>query len=415
MATVKAIILKHQKKEDNTWNVKIRITHDRQTAYMATSHYITIEQIDKKTFKIKERNNPVFDQVMLDVLRIRKELSLLGHKIDCYTAKGLVKLMSNKLSGKPEGINFFDFAEKQTQKMEEDGKRRSQSYRAMLTRLYEYTGSKELEFSDITSKFLIEFDNYLRNKESHNGTGKISQAGVRLYIGIIQRLFNLAKIEYNDEDRGLIRIANNPFAKYKLPSAPQTRKRALSPETIRAIKTLKIPVNMPGTLIARDVFILSFLLCGMNTVDMYFLDCINNGRIEYQRRKTEGRRNDHAFISIKIEPEAEAYFDRYKDMIGDRVFNFFARYSSDKQFVTKINSNLKWIGEQVGIERLTFYAARHSWATIARNECGISMDDVAMALNHKSGHDVTDTYVKKDWGRIDKANRAVIDFVFGKL
>ena len=62
-----------------------------------------------------------------------------------------------------------------------------------------------------------------------------------------------------------------------------------------------------------------------------------------------------------------------------------------------------------------FHVARHSWATIARNECGISMDDVAMALNHKSGHDVTDTYVKKDWGRIDKANRAVIDFVFGKL
>ena len=125
----------------------------------------------------------------------------------------------------------------------------------MLTRLYEYTGSKELEFSDITSKFLIEFDNYLRNKESRNGTGKISQAGVRLYIGIIQRLFNLAKIEYNDEDRGLIRIANNPFAKYKLPSVPQTRKRALSPETIRVIKTLKITVTMHGTLFTRDVFL----------------------------------------------------------------------------------------------------------------------------------------------------------------
>ena len=39
--------------------------------------------------------------------------------------------------------------------------------------------------------------------------------------------------------------------------------------------------------------------------------------------------------------------------------------------------------------------------SIARNECGISMDDVAMCLNHKSGHDVTDTYIKKDWSRID--------------
>jgi hypothetical protein len=40
------------------------------------------------------------------------------------------------------------------------------------------------------------------------------------------------------------------------------------------------------------------------------------------------------------------------------------------------------------------------------------MDDVATSLNHKSGYNVTDTYVKKDWSRIDKANRKVIDFVF---
>lgn len=40
MATVKIVVLKHQKREDNTWNVKIRITHDRQSAYLATSHYV---------------------------------------------------------------------------------------------------------------------------------------------------------------------------------------------------------------------------------------------------------------------------------------------------------------------------------------------------------------------------------------
>lgn len=58
--------------------------------------------------------------------------------------------------------------------------------------------------------------------------------------------------------------------------------------------------------------------------------------------------------------------------------------------------------------------SRHSWATIARNECEVSMDDVSICLNHKSGHSVTDTYVKKDWSVIDRANRKVIDFVFGE-
>lgn len=39
MATVKIVILKHQKREDDTWNVKIRIIHERQSSYIATAHY----------------------------------------------------------------------------------------------------------------------------------------------------------------------------------------------------------------------------------------------------------------------------------------------------------------------------------------------------------------------------------------
>ena len=40
------------------------------------------------------------------------------------------------------------------------------------------------------------------------------------------------------------------------------------------------------------------------------------------------------------------------------------------------------------------------------------MDDIAAALNHKPIQYITDTYIKKDFSNIDKANRAVIDYVF---
>ena len=414
MATVKAVILKEKKRNDGTWNVKIRIIHEKKVSYMATSNYVSIDCINKKTFELKERNNPVYDQVMIDVLKIRSQLSALGHQIDYYTAQGLVRLMKDKLSGKPDGINFFDFAENHIQKLIKQDKRTSQSYRAMLSRLEEFAGSRNLMFSDITSNFLFNFDTFLRASDSKHGFGKISSSGVRLYIGKIQHLFNLAKLKYNDEDVGIVKIANNPFVKYKLPKVNGIKKKALSAEDIKRIKEFDIPVNMKGAMIARDVFVMSFLLCGMNTVDMYFLRPEINGRYEYERRKTAGRRDDKAFISIRIEPELEPYIDRYMDEVGDRAFNFFLRYSSDKQFVTKVNGNLKYIGDALGIENLTLYAARHSFATIARNDCGVSMDDVAMALNHKSGHDVTDTYIKKDWKRIDDVNRKVIDYVFGK-
>ena len=57
------------------------------------------------------------------------------------------------------------------------------------------------------------------------------------------------------------------------------------------------------------------------------------------------------------------------------------------------------------------YSARHSWATIARNDIGADIDNVAKGLNHASALPITDIYIKPDWGRIDELNRRVIDFV----
>ena len=414
MATVKIVILKHQKRDDDTWNVKIRITHERQSSYIATSHYVGIDLINKKTFELKERNNPVYDQVMVDILKIRGELSGLGHTIDLYSAKGLCSLMKDKLSNKPDGINLFDFGYAYAEKTLKEGKRIGENYRIAVHKFEDFIGSRNLCFSDITSSLLIKYDEYLRGMRSKSGIGNISNSGVRLYMSKIQALFNKAKLEYNDEDLGVIRIANNPFVKYKIPKNPITRKRSLTAEQIRAIKSYHVPDNMIGVMLARDVFIISFVMVGMNSVDMFYLGLPNNGRLNYERRKTKTRRDDKAFISIKVEPELLPYLERYKDLLGDRAFNFFVRYTTHKQFVHKVNIHLKKVGDAVGIPDLTLYAARHSWATIARNECGVSMDDVAMSLNHKSGHDVTDTYIKKDWGRIDEANRKVIDFVFYK-
>ncbi|NGM63921.1 hypothetical protein G5B43_01445 [Sphingobacterium sp. SGR-19] len=51
---------------------------------------------------------------------------------------------------------------------------------------------------------------------------------------------------------------------------------------------------------------LSFDLCGINAVDLYQLSerDIRDGRVDYNRSKTEGKRKDNAFISIKIVEEA---------------------------------------------------------------------------------------------------------------
>ena len=48
MATIKAVVLKHQKKDDGTWNVKVRVTHKRDVAYMATPFFVIKSELNRK-------------------------------------------------------------------------------------------------------------------------------------------------------------------------------------------------------------------------------------------------------------------------------------------------------------------------------------------------------------------------------
>ena len=150
----------------------------------------------------------------------------------------------------------------------------------------------------------------------------------------------------------------------------------------------------------------------MNEADLYTCTDCKGGRLTYQRAKTRSRRSDKAEISIKIEPEAKALLEKYKDPTGERVFNFHRLYASIDTFTAAINKGLKVIGKALQIDDLEFYAARHTWATIALNDAGVDKYTVHAALNHvDDSMKVTDIYLRKSWDPIDKANRAVLDLI----
>lgn len=196
---------------------------------------------------------------------------------------------------------------------------------------------------------------------------------------------------------------------------PASRSRAsshrdLTPDQVKAIADSN-PVTSRGKL-ARDVFVLSFCLCGMNTADIYRIKKgdISGGVLTYRRAKTDSRRADKAEMRVRLEPEAKEVFARYS---GTRSpLGFDERYYDFKEFNRSVNRGLKEVGRLTGIDKLTTYYARHSWATIARNECGVDRDTVNEALNHASRDKVTDIYIARDWRRVWDANRKVLDLVF---
>jgi len=52
MATFKAVVHSHHKREDGTWNIKIRVIHNRKIRYLATNWYVAKDDLTK-SFKLK--------------------------------------------------------------------------------------------------------------------------------------------------------------------------------------------------------------------------------------------------------------------------------------------------------------------------------------------------------------------------
>ena len=153
----------------------------------------------------------------------------------------------------------------------------------------------------------------------------------------------------------------------------------------------------------------------MNSVDLYNAKEFVDGKIIYNRAKTKDRRLDQARMEVVVPPMILPLLEKYRDKTGKRLFNFYQYYADRKAFNKAINYGLKEIGFELGIDDLEFYAARHSWATIALNKVGIDKYTVHTALNHvDESMRVTDIYIQRDFVNENKANAKVVRYVFGR-
>lgn len=417
MATFKAVVYKHHKKEDGTYNIKIRIIHNRVQRLLATTYFITKDDLTKG---LKIKNQSIVDELDALTKKYREACNGMGERLKEYSADQLQHYLENLGSPFPcFHLDFFKYGRDKIKELQaKDRAGNAKTYNVMLNSLEAFTARQTLSISEINLNFIKKYVSWLESKPARPKREKGERA-VGLYLSNLRALHNMAKSEYNNEDIGVINIPLSPFKNYKIPKPPATRKRAVTVETIRAIAVLPyVEIIQPGMNrfnFAKDLFLLSFGLIGMNTVDLFHCNKIEAGRITYNRTKTKNRREDKAEISIKIEPQILPLVEKYRDKTGKRVFNFYRHYINPDTFSSAINRGLKKIGalESIKVDDLEFYAARHSWATIAVNQVKIDKYIVHSALNHVSDEDmkVTDIYIDKDYSLIDQANKRVLSFV----
>lgn len=408
MPTFKAEVRLDYLREDNTYPIRIRITHNRKVRRVATNLYIDKKEVTKAG---KIKNAAIVDQLEYIIKQYRDKSLKLSLTINDMSIDEVVNYITRD-ENEYIKIDFFKFADEWVRKHKD--KRGLYIYTSMLNSLEKFLGRRHLDFKEITYKFLKSYEEHLGQRRR-----------MPLYISKIRHLYNEARVEYNDEDRGRILIPWSPFSKYSIPNIESTRKRSITIEDIRKIYELPDKPSRFHTRpncynLAKDVFILSFCLMGINTADLYLCEELyeNEGMytIAYNRAKTASRRSDNARIEINIHPFILPLFNKYRNKFGNNIFNFCHRFCDFTQFNKSVNKGLKDVGKDIGVEDLEYYAARHSFATIARNKLNVDKITVGEALNHiHKDSKVTDFYIQKDYSVINDVNRKVIELVFGDM
>ncbi|EJX03242.1 transposase, partial [gut metagenome] len=397
----KAVVRK--KRADGFYPVYIRIVHRSRMGYIKTSKIVT----DKQLSKAGDIKDPVVnDYCAREILRYSDALN--RKDVSRYTVGELIEYLTNM----DEETNFSEYAEAFISRMREEGHvRNAKNYKLALDRLQRYLGTTEVMFSRLTATTLSKWINSL----------SMTSRAKEMYPTCIRQIFKKALVELNDEERGIIRIKYNPWLKVEIPKSDKTTKLAISAEACRKFFNRPLPqtkmlASTPE--LGRDVAMLIFCLGGINTVDLYNLkkEDYHDGIICYNRAKTKNSRSDEAYMEMRVEPFIQATFNKYLAGADDEyLFVFHSRYKDADSFNAGVNVGIKKICKDMGMKKEEYYHGytfRHTWATIAQNDCDANISDVAFGLNHSHGFNVTRGYVKIDFTPAWELNARIIDFVF---
>lgn len=389
MATITIEIGRKGKKKERS--VSLLVCQGKTKKRIPTEITVTDSELSANGKKIKSSSKAYAIEKMRRKLQdrlVELSLELLGKDFDAA-------YIAERLTAGTGDVDFFWFSGEWLRHTTIKGKK---NYVCMLRSLERYLGKKKLPFASITYNMLQGYEEYLAGKPRAQS----------LYLGLMRHLYREAMRQCNSDYDYSIR--NDPFLRYRVPRQVLKKGvRALSQEDLLKIYNFEGRAHSRAQL-ARDCFILSFCLMGINSADLYNAKVMKNGVLCYNRTKTKDRRSDGAYIEIKVHPFIKKLMWKYR--ATNRVFNFYKRYSTAAVFNAALNKGLKEVGSSVGIEKLEFYQARHTFATLSRNLMKFSKSDVDEALNHVGTMDIADVYIKKDFSIINENNFKLIERVF---
>ncbi len=372
--TVSSILDKRRYNANGDYPVRILVNFQREKKYYTTGKMCSEETWEKmpttKTKEIIDLRNEihiVFDLIKNHVLELltNDKFSLLNldASLRVSTGKSLVELFEQRIAKLKKATQIGTM----------------ESYRSTLANIKRYKGNKAIPLEKVTVDWLKKFEEHMTPTKS------ISTIGINMRN--IRAIMNTAKRE------GIIKETEYPFGvgRYEIKSA-EGIKKSLTAEQIRKFK--KFHSTNHELMMFRDLWLFIYYCNGINIADLVNLKFSNitDGEILFVREKTKRTTKSVKHIRAIVTEDMQRIIDRWGNppLPDNYIFNLVKHTDNPqlamdrkKWFNKNFNQHLKMIGTAIGVDNLTSYTARHSFATILkRNNVNIAF--ISESLGHTS-------------------------------
>lgn len=380
MLTTKVQLNKVRQKTDGTFPLVIRITYNRKTIYLPLGYNLAEKEFDTKNQRIRPSS-----KISSNITRlnngIQEKLKKVYDTVARLEEEGKIEGLSmSSLKREIEGksvvnIDFFAFIDSLINDLKKARKfGNAEIYKALRNKIEKFHGKRSLSFRQINYVFIKKLET------QHYSCGNTA-GGLSVYLRTLRSVYKKA-IKH-----GIAKENHNPFNDYSIKSGTPKR-QFLNKEQLHTLKNAL--VEEPFLSKARDLYMASFYLRGMNWMDMALLkgDSIQGDleRIVYIRAKTKNK-----LFSIKIAPALKEILLAYnngKIKKDDYIFPILTSAVTQYQIHETIknkrkrqNIYLKRLVERLELPKVTIYSARHTYANILKRS-GAPSNVIQDSLGH---------------------------------
>ena len=390
MATLKLVLFKAKALSDGRHKIRIAVYHKHETSYIIT-RFIVEENQFKDGRVVKHPEASIINRKLRNLLdTYQDKLDEIPH-IGLYTCSQLKNLLVN--SDVREGGTFQSVSESYIRELEEEGRG---NYGKLLERNCRYFTDftkGDILLSDITPPIIDSYAHYLRTRKG------LSDTTVNMMLSRTRTIIN------RGVKRQLVQYDVYPFVNTHIASSP-VREVDISLESLNKIRNSNPATRR--TVMAKDLFMLSFYLGGINLIDLLGID-FRGDEIEYVRTKSRNMTQGSKAVVLTLPDEARTIATKWMNDKGRLDFRYNFSYPNFSRYLTR---SIHLLADELGIkENVVYYSARKTFAQFA-SELGIPDGIIDYCLGHSDkSKGVIRYYTKVRQKQADMALERVIDYV----